>query len=344
MSITLNDIHRDFGDFKLHMNLQAEKGELISLLGPSGCGKSTTLRIIAGFEEADSGSLFLEGKDLLSISPEKREIAMVFQDYALFPHMTVFDNIAYGPKIRKWSKEKIREEVNRFLKIVHLEGFADRKTEMLSGGEQQRVALARALITEPKLLLLDEPLSALDARLRKKLRREIRNIQRELEITTLYVTHDQEEALAISDKIALIDNGECIQFDTPQNLYRKPQHIFAAGFIGNANLIPVGNIDLKSMSAETEMGKFSVDYIREGSDEKFIFFRSDKCLIVRDDNPELSNMISGTVVDEEYTGSRKDLEIQVGNQIIRASVPEDSPVAVNDMVTLHIPEQHCRVL
>ncbi|MBN2658701.1 MAG: ABC transporter ATP-binding protein [Spirochaetales bacterium] len=344
MSIQLNNIHRDFDDFTLHMNLEVQKGELVSLLGPSGCGKSTTLRIIAGFEEADSGSLLLDGTDLLRIAPEKREIAMVFQDYALFPHMSVFENIAFGPRIRKWKKEAITEEVNRYLKIVHLEGFSDRRTENLSGGEQQRVALARALITRPKLLLLDEPLSALDARLRKNLRREIRNIQKELGITTIYVTHDQEEALAISDRIALINEGQCIQFDTPRNLYRKPERVFSAGFIGNANLIPVRSLDRKNNLAETGFGRFAVDYISDGADEKFLFFRPDKCRIKEEKDESLWNTFSGTIVDEEYTGSRKDLEIQSGGFTIRISVAEDSPAGINQKITLHVPQEHCRIL
>jgi len=344
MSILLNDIRRDFDDFSLHMNLEVNKGELVSLLGPSGCGKSTTLRIIAGFEEADSGTLLLNGKNLLEIAPEKREIAMVFQDYALFPHMTVFDNIAYGPRVRKWSKEKIKREVDRFLKIVRLEGFADRRTEHLSGGEQQRVALARALITEPKLLLLDEPLSALDARLRKSLRREIRNIQRELGITTLYVTHDQEEALAISDRIALIENGKCVQYDTPQNLYRKPEHIFAAGFIGNANLIPLKEIDRDKMEADSGLGRFSVDFISIDQNEKYLFFRPDKCVATTEKTPNGSNRFSGIVVDEEYSGSRKDIEVQSGDYMVRISVQEDSPINIGDSLFLYIPREHCRIL
>lgn len=342
MSIKLEEIKRDFGDFKLSMNLEVQSGKLVSLLGPSGCGKSTTLRILAGFEQADSGSVYLKGKEISHVAPENRKIGMVFQDYALFPHMTVFDNIAYGPRIRKWEKKRIEYSVDRFLEIVHLEGFAKRRTDNLSGGEQQRIALARALVTEPQLLLLDEPLSALDAKLRKNLRREIRNIQRELGITTLYVTHDQEEALAISDKIAVMNNGICLQFDTPKNLYRKPSHIFSAGFIGNSNLIRLKGMDLEGKRAITEMGDFSVDYISEDSDELHLFFRPDKCFLI--DEKGLDNSFSGKIVDEEYSGSRKDLEVLAANQIVRISVEEDSPIELGDEVNLYVPREHCRIL
>ena len=344
MSIILKNIHRDFGDFILHMDLDVRKGELISLLGPSGCGKSTTLRIIAGFEDADSGSLLLEGKDLLSVAPEKRNIAMVFQDYALFPHMTVFENITYGPKIRKWDREKIKNEVSRFLKIVHLEGFENRRTENLSGGEQQRVALARALITKPQLLLLDEPLSALDAKLRKKLRREIRNIQKKLCITTIYVTHDQEEALAISDRIAVMSEGSCLQYDTPQQLYRRPEHLFSAGFIGNSNLLPVLKIEKKNMKAQTDLGEFHVDYITGEPGSKHLFFRPDKCIITKNKLHNIPNSFSGIVVDEEYTGSRKDVLVETFGHQITVSLAEDSSIRLGEKVNISIAQKHCRIL
>lgn len=342
MSIRLENIKRDFGDFKLSMNLEVQPGELVSLLGPSGCGKSTTLRILAGFEEADSGSVYLKGKEISHVAPEKRNIGMVFQDYALFPHMTVFDNIAYGPRIRKWDKKRIGYSVDRFLEIVHLEGFAKRRTDNLSGGEQQRIALARALVTEPQLLLLDEPLSALDAKLRKNLRREIRNIQRELGITTLYVTHDQEEALAISDRIAVMNDGICLQYDTPKNLYRKPSHIFSAGFIGNSNLIRLNHLDRENKRVNTDLGEFSVEYISKDSDDLHLFFRPDKCYLT--DEKGLSNTFSGKIVDEEYSGSRKDIEIKSAGHIVRVSLEEDCPIELGDEVILFVPREHCRIL
>lgn len=341
MSITLKDIYRDFGDFTLHVDLEVRKGELVSLLGPSGCGKSTTLRIIAGFEQSDRGSVFLNERDISPVPAEKRNIGMVFQDYALFPHMTVFDNIAYGPKLRKWDRKKISESVNRFLEIVHLEGFGNRRIEHLSGGEQQRVALARALVTEPQLLLLDEPLSALDAKLRKTLRREIRSIQRDLGITTLYVTHDQEEALTISDRIAVMKEGRCLQYDTPRELYRRPSHIFSAGFIGNSNLIEVSAVSPENMTGETELGTFHVDFIN-GPKYSHLFFRPDKCLVVNEE-PSV-NSFMGIISDIEYTGSMKNLEIDSRGKIIHVSVPENSSLGIGEKVQLYVPPEHCRIL
>lgn len=343
MSIQLKSIYKSIDDFTLDIDLEVSKGELVSLLGPSGCGKSTTLRIIAGFEDPDRGSVFIDKKNIGHLPPEKRSIGMVFQDYALFPHMTVFENIAYGPKLRKWSKEKIETSVNRFLEIVHLKGFADRKIGHLSGGEQQRVALARALVTEPELLLLDEPLSALDAKLRKNLRREIRRIQQELHITTIYVTHDQEEALAISDRIAVMNHGRCIQFDKPKVLYRKPSHLFSAGFIGNSNIIKVNKINLDEKTIETDLGHFKVDYIsRDAGTNPFLFFRPDSCL--PSETNSIGNVLKGTIIDEEYSGTHISIDIDCGGNVIKALFDDNCPWKIGDEISLHIPDGKCRVL
>lgn len=343
MSIQLANIYKSIDDFSLHMDLEINKGELVSLLGPSGCGKSTTLRIIAGFEDPDSGSVLIDQADIAHLPPEKRNIGMVFQDYALFPHMSVFENIAYGPKLRKWKKERIEESVNRFLELVHLRGFGSRKIAHLSGGEQQRVALARALVTEPELLLLDEPLSALDAKLRKTLRRQIRRIQQELNITTIYVTHDQEEALAISDRIALMNHGECLQFDNPKNLYRYPSHIFAAGFIGNSNLFKVNKINRANSTADTDIGTFKVDYISEENERTlYLFFRPESCLLADSDQEE--NLLTGKVVDEEYSGTHISLSIDCGGQVVKALFNDNDSPQLGDEISLHIPGSKCRVL
>jgi ABC-type Fe3+/spermidine/putrescine transport system ATPase subunit len=343
MSINLNNIYRQIDDFTLDISLEIKQGELVSLLGPSGCGKSTTLRIIAGFEENDKGSVFINGKDIGHLPPEKRNVGMVFQDYALFPHMSVYENIAYGPKLRKWDKNRIDESVKRFLKIVHLEGFSNRKTENLSGGEQQRVALARALVTEPQLLLLDEPLSALDAKLRKNLRREIRRIQKELKITTIYVTHDQEEALAISDRIAVMNEGKCIQFDTPETLYREPSDIFSAGFIGNSNLIEVKNLNRETSIAETDIGNLKVNYIvPQINDTAYVFFRPDKCTPLAANEKE--NFITGIIVDAEYSGTHRSLDINSEGIIIKALLDDKSSYEIGDRISLHISAEDCRVI
>ena len=343
MSIKLDHIYREIDDFTLDIDLEINPGEMVSLLGPSGCGKSTTLRIIAGFEESDRGSVLINDKSIGHLPPEKRKVGMVFQDYALFPHMNVFENIAYGPKINKWNKDRIEKAVHKFLQIVHLEGFEKREITHLSGGEQQRVALARALITEPQLLLLDEPLSALDAKLRRKLRREIRRIQQELKITTIYVTHDQEEALAISDRIAVMNNGKCIQFDRPEILYRKPSHIFSAGFIGNSNLIKIDKSEREKNLVETEIGRFKVDdFANSSKSETVLFFRPDKCTPVN--GTKRDNIIEGIIIDEEYSGTHMSIEVDVKGITIKALLGDNSNWKIGDNISLHIPSNECLIL
>ncbi|MEH7336056.1 ABC transporter ATP-binding protein [Neobacillus drentensis] len=219
------------------MNLEIKKGELVSFLGPSGCGKTTTLNMIAGFLDVDGGSIVVDGKPVHLLPPNKREMGMVFQNYALFPHMTVFDNVAYGLKLRKVQKNEINQRVLEALEMVRLSGYEKRYPKELSGGQQQRVSLARALVIKPKVLLLDEPLSNLDAKLRQEMREEIVEIQKKVGITTIFVTHDQEEALAISDRIAVMYEGRIEQVDTPVAIYNQPQTDFVSRFIGEVNQI-----------------------------------------------------------------------------------------------------------
>lgn len=217
--------------------LDIEPGTFVTLLGPSGCGKTTTLRMIAGFESPDEGEIYLGGEAINSLTPNKRDTAMVFQSYALLPHYNVFDNVAYGLKIRKLPKEEIRERVMDILKLVEMEGMESRMTNQLSGGQQQRVALARALVLEPGVLLFDEPLSNLDAKLRVTMRTEIRKIQQKVGITAIYVTHDQSEAMSISDKIIIMSNGKVEQIGSPREIYYHPASKFVADFIGEANFL-----------------------------------------------------------------------------------------------------------
>lgn len=219
------------------VNLEIQKGELVTLLGPSGCGKTTTLRMLAGFEFPTAGRISLDGQEINSLPPHKREMSMVFQSYAIFPHLTVFENIAYGLNVQRLSKKIIAERVHRVLDLVHLEGYGDRPPGQLSGGQQQRVALARALVMEPKVLLMDEPLSNLDAKLREEMRTEIRRIQQELNITSVYVTHDQIEAMTLSDRIVVMNLGVIEQIGSPMEIYRFPNSRFVANFIGRANFI-----------------------------------------------------------------------------------------------------------
>jgi iron(III) transport system ATP-binding protein len=217
------------------VDLEIQKGELVTLLGPSGCGKTTTLRMIAGFEFPSAGSISLDGREINSLPPHKRDMSMVFQSYAIFPHLNVFENIAYGLNVQRLNKKSITERVNRVLNLVHLEGYGDRAPGQLSGGQQQRVALARALVMEPKVLLMDEPLSNLDAKLREEMRTEIRRIQKELNITSVYVTHDQIEAMTLSDRIVVMNQGVIEQIGSPIEVYRFPNSRFVADFIGRAN-------------------------------------------------------------------------------------------------------------
>ena len=219
------------------INCEIHKGEFVTLLGPSGCGKSTLLRCIAGLTAVDAGQILLDGQDIVPLSPQKRGIGMVFQSYALFPNMTVEQNVAFGLRMQKVDASDSRQRVLEILRLVELHDFAARYPHQLSGGQCQRVALARSLVTRPRLLLLDEPLSALDARIRKHLREQIRQIQRELGLTTIFVTHDQEEALTMSDRIFLMNQGKIVQIGDAETLYTAPVDVFAAGFIGNYNLL-----------------------------------------------------------------------------------------------------------
>ncbi|MCF0253085.1 MAG: ABC transporter ATP-binding protein [Duodenibacillus sp.] len=232
-------LSKSYGSLKVFSDLSfaIEKGEFITLLGPSGCGKSTLLRCIAGLEEPDVGSIYVHGFDMTRVKPQKRGIGMVFQSYALFPNMTVAENIAFGLKMKGMARDAIAQAVERGIGIVELKGHEKKYPHQLSGGQKQRVALARALVTEPRILLLDEPLSALDARIRRSLREQIRAIQKELKLTTVFVTHDQEEAMTISDRIFLMNKGRIVQSGAPEEIYLNPADEFAARFIGSYNLV-----------------------------------------------------------------------------------------------------------
>ena len=237
--ITFKNINKSFGSLHVlkGINLEVEKGELLTLLGPSGCGKSTLLRCLAGLDEVQEGQIFLEDQDITNLDARLRQIGMVFQQYSLFPNMTVEQNLAFGLKIQKLSKEEMKEEITKALKMIGMEDKRNSYPNQLSGGQQQRVALARAIVTKPKVLLLDEPLSAIDAKLRKNLQIEIRRIQKELNITTIFVTHDQDEAMIMSDRICLLNEGEIEQLGKPIDIYTEPKTKFAAGFIGNYNVL-----------------------------------------------------------------------------------------------------------
>ncbi|ATA25304.1 spermidine/putrescine ABC transporter ATP-binding protein [Brenneria goodwinii] len=237
--LNVKQLNKSYGATSIFQQIDftADEGELVTLLGPSGCGKSTLLRCLAGLTSVDSGQIVLQGQDIVPLTPQKRAIGMVFQSYALFPNMTVEGNVAFGLKMQKLPAQEVRRRVGDVLALVELNDYSKRYPHQLSGGQCQRVALARSLVTQPRLLLLDEPLSALDARIRRHLRDQIRRIQQELNLTTIFVTHDQEEALTMSDRIVLMNKGKIVQSGNAVSLYTQPADLFAAGFIGNYNLL-----------------------------------------------------------------------------------------------------------
>ena len=237
--IEIKNVSKTYGDNTVlnNLSLNIRKNEFLTLLGPSGCGKTTTLKILAGFESGDSGKVLFNGEDISNLPPYKRQLNTVFQKYALFPHMNVYENIAFGLKIKKVSKNEIDKKVSEMLKLVALEGFEKRAIDSLSGGQQQRVAIARALVNEPKVLLLDEPLGALDLKLRKEMQSELKRIQQRLGITFIFVTHDQEEALTMSDTIVVMNKGVIQQMGSPEDIYNEPANAFVADFIGESNIV-----------------------------------------------------------------------------------------------------------
>ena len=254
--IELKNISKTYGDNTVlnNLSLNIKKNEFLTLLGPSGCGKTTTLKIIAGFESPDSGELMFKNEDISSLPPYKRQVNTVFQKYALFPHMNIFDNIAFGLKLKKLPKDQIEAEVKKMLHLVALDGFEKRKVDSLSGGQQQRVAIARALVNKPEILLLDEPLGALDLKLRKEMQIELKKIQKEVGITFVFVTHDQEEALTMSDTIIVMNKGVIQQMGTPQDIYNEPANAFVADFIGESNIID--GVMIKDLEVEFCSRKF----------------------------------------------------------------------------------------
>jgi spermidine/putrescine transport system ATP-binding protein len=286
-------------------------GEFFSMLGPSGCGKTTTLRMIAGFEAPDEGRIVLQGADVTHVPPPKRNVNMVFQAYGLFPHMTVGENVAFGPKIKKWSREETRERVTEAVRTVRLDGFEDRRPGQLSGGQQQRVALARALVNRPAALLLDEPLGALDLKLRKEMQLELKDLQQRTGTTFVYVTHDQEEAMTMSDRIAVMNGGVVEQLATPKELYQRPASAFVAGFIGTSNLIEL-RIDRRErglLAMDLGEGQRILAVSSEGApgsetlDRATITVRPEWIKLSIGEVGDRASHVGGTVVDVVYLGS-----------------------------------------
>lgn len=327
MSLRLQGVEKHYPEFTICLDLEVHSGELLTLLGPSGCGKTTSLRLVAGFIAPDRGRIWIGGEPVDREPAHRRGIGIVFQDYALFPNLNVLDNVRFGPRVQGWPAAEARLRAEELLERVHLRGYALRRVGTLSGGEKQRVALARALAPRPRLLLLDEPLAALDAKLRQSLRREIRTLQHDLGVTTVYVTHDQEEALALSDRIAVMRAGRIEQVGTPEELYERPRNLFVAGFLGKANLLP-GELEEKAgkfLQITTRLGRLqasSPDGLRPSATRRrwVLLFRPEACRM----GGRSGNRFSGRIVRREYLGSQVDLEIEVQGLPLAVTITEDS--------------------
>jgi spermidine/putrescine ABC transporter ATP-binding subunit len=313
--LELINVSKLFGDVRAvdNVSLSIQQGEFLTLLGPSGSGKTTTLNMIAGFEIPSRGDILLETEDITTVPPNNRGIGMVFQNYALFPHMTVSDNIAFPLKMRKTPGDKIRQSIKDVLELVKLPGFERRYPHQLSGGQQQRIALARALVFKPKILLMDEPLGALDKKLRDHMRLEIKHLQESLDITAIYVTHDQEEALTMSDRIAIMNEGKIIQLDTPVALYESPANLFVADFIGESNFLSgkIAETDGERTAVETDDGlKVWVQKFNQANpgEDVSIAIRPEKIQILTADEADSSDVVNrftGRIEEIIYVGEAR---------------------------------------
>ena len=343
--VTLNKVKKSFGDFvALHeLDLDIQEGEFLTLLGPSGCGKTTTLRLIAGFIEPTNGSILLGDQDVTQVAPQHREIGMVFQDYALFPHMTIADNIGFGLKERRYPKNDINERVKELLDLIRLPEVHDRYPAEVSGGQQQRIAVARAVAYPPKVLLMDEPLGALDLKLRETMQIELRRIQQELAITTIYVTHDQIEAMNMSDRIVVMNAGRIEQMGGAEDIYNAPKTRFVADFVGQINLfdviikketpeyllVSIANTEIRApLSSVTMEGKISIGVRPEHIN-----------LVDTTEPSSTGNSLTGTLVGRTFTGNLTRLFIDVGldKPVVVETNPQNAPSTIGSNVTLGWP-------
>ncbi len=347
--LELKNVNKAFGGVAAvnDFSLDIEKGSLVSFLGPSGCGKTTTLRMIAGFEQLDSGTIRLDGDDIVPVPPNRRDIGMVFQAYALFPNMTVRENIAFGLRMKKAPKEDIEKRVDIALDMVRLKDTGKRFPHQLSGGQQQRIALARALAVQPRVLLLDEPLSALDAEVRVVLRGEIRRIQSELAITTVYVTHDQEEALSISDKVVVMNKGLIEQVGTPEEIYRAPQSRFVATFIGTANQFP-GQVAGKNKVVGNNIELLTGNMKGFNDGQSVVVLVRPETIQVQAENPrqENCNIIPGEIETITFHGAVTRLGVNTNGQRVVAdiTIANTQPVSLNQKIWLTFPPDACQVM
>lgn len=348
--LVLSNLEKRYGYLTVvkNVNLSVDQGKLVCLLGPSGCGKTTTLRLVAGFVPANGGEIRVGGKivssESMTLPPERRNMSMIFQSYALWPHMTVFQNIAYGLKLRKLSGSRIEERVNAILAVTQLSQLAARYPGELSGGQQQRVSLARALVVKPEILLLDEPLSNLDANLREEMRFEIRRLHDEFRYTTVYVTHDQAEAMTTADMIVVMNDGRIEQAGTPEDIYARPETEFVARFIGGTNILTGKSLSGNKVDIEDGL------VIQCGSGK---VTEHDKGIVsVRHHDIELSsskksdvNSVQGVIRRQIYLGSHRDYLVDLkGGETIRTIAPVEVELPVGSEAWLHFPPQYCRAL
>jgi ABC-type Fe3+/spermidine/putrescine transport system ATPase subunit len=340
VSVQLVNVTKRFGEIVAadNVTLNIDEGEFFTLLGPSGCGKTTTLRLIAGFYTPDQGQILFGNRVMNLVPPFKRNTGMVFQNYAIFPHMDVFNNVAYGLKIRRMKSEVLRKRVLKTLELVKMNGLEKRLPSQLSGGQQQRIALARALVIEPDVLLFDEPLSNLDAKLRIEMRTEIRRIQKELKITSIYVTHDQEEALSISDRIAVQRNGTIQQVGTPKQVYTNPENPFVADFIGQCSFIygtvkGVNHYVVVESDVGVKLRALKTFDLKVGQ-SVLCAIRPENFLIKKPE--EECNVLESEVVNVLFLGKSNSVHAKVGDLRIAAELPTGVTVASGDRITLYV--------
>jgi len=348
--LKVNNLSKSFGNVKAvqEVSFEATEGRVLSLLGPSGCGKTTTLRCIAGFENPDQGEIYLDDRKITPFPPEKRGIGMVFQNYALWPHMTVYGNLAFGLQIRKVPKPEINKRIKKILSMVQLEGYENRYPRQMSGGQQQRIAMARALVFEPDIMLLDEPLSNLDAKLREEMRFEFTELQKKLGITAVYVTHDQAEALVLSDKIVILDQGKIVQSGTPKEIFSNPKNKFVAGFIAVTSFMD-GKVDSLAEEQKKVVVKTDDGLTIQGNNSNLsvgqrvsVAIRMNAVHFVQDEDEiekNSVNLFKGKIIQSSYLGNIVDYKISVGNWIVRTNTEVKNNFKVGDEVKFYLPPE-----
>lgn len=319
--LELRNVAKAYGTVRAvdDVSLSVAKGELVALLGPSGCGKTTTLRMVAGFVEPTEGDVFIGGKRVTNLPPYKRDTGMVFQSYALFPHLSVAQNIAFGLKRRGVARAEITERVGRMVDLMRLTGLSDRLPAQLSGGQQQRVAVARALVINPEVVLLDEPFSNLDAQLRESTRVEMRRIQNELQLTTMFVTHDQSEAMAVADRVAVMNQGRLVQIDTPEGIYARPRNRFVASFVGHANIVKARALGPHEEGTLMQADGFTLTVPGRIDGEKLIVLRPE-AISLASAGPSGPNSVIGSVESTSFLGSALRLTLRVGGGVLNVQI------------------------